>query len=69
MMKAKDKPYFADTLPFLMLSRWFDDEILSLCLVFQKCLEPEISSTRPSLSELNSLLEKEGVDLEVEEKR
>ena len=26
MMKAKDKPYFADTLPFLMLSRWFDDE-------------------------------------------
>jgi len=44
MMKAKDKPYFADTLPFLMLSR-------------------------PSLSELNSLLEKEGVDLEVEERR
>merc|ERR1719167_316126 len=44
MMKAKDKPYFADTLPFLLLSR-------------------------PSLSELNRLLEKEGVDLEVEERR
>ena len=67
MMKPKDKPYFADTLPFLMLSRWFDDENLSL--VFQKCLEPENSCARPSLSELNSLLEKEGVDLEVEEKR
>ena len=26
MMKAKDKPYFADTLPFLMLSRWLNDE-------------------------------------------
>ena len=41
----------------------------NLSLVFQKCLESEISSARPSLSELNSLLEKEGVDLEVEERR
>ena len=40
-----------------------------LGLVFQKCLQSEISSSRPSLSELNSLLEKEGVDLEVEEQR
>jgi len=44
MLKTKDKPYFADAFPYLMLSR-------------------------PSLSELNALLEKEGVDLEVEEKR
>merc|ERR1719500_1176993 len=44
MLKTKDKPYFADAFPYLMLSR-------------------------PSLSELNALLEQEGVDLEVEEKR
>ena len=40
-----------------------------LSLVFQNCLESGISSSRPSLSELNRLLEKEGVDLEVEERR
>jgi len=44
MLKTKDKPYFADAFPYLMLSR-------------------------PSLSELNALLEREGVELEVEEKR
>jgi len=44
MLRTKDKPYFADAFPYLMLSR-------------------------PSLLELNTLLEKEGVDMEVEEKR
>jgi len=44
IMKPKDKPYYADGFPYMMMSK-------------------------SSIDELNKLLEKEGVDLTVEEKR
>ena len=92
MMKEKDKPYFADAFPYLMLSRWkfiCVFEYLYFCICIQRpyfacsfhavlyfCPLMVLDETRlniliprPSLSELNVLLEREGVDLEVEEKR
>ena len=93
MLRTKDKPYFADAFPYLMLSRFLKCWLNSFSenYILPKHLDITMSSPnimlpsrftsnmlheiimmmifRPSLSELNALLEKEGVDLEVEEKR